>query len=37
MTDARLSVHMYLEEARDLAGQLPTKYHYRNLYDFVLR
>ena len=27
----------YLERVRDFAGQLPTKYCYRNVYDFVLR
>ena len=37
MTDPQLSLRMYLEKVRDFAGQLPAKYHYRNVYDFVLR
>ena len=37
MTDPQLRVRLYLEGVRDFAGQLPTKYHYSNVYDFVLR
>lgn len=37
MTDPQLCLRTYLEGARDFAGQLPTKYCYRNIYDFVLR
>jgi hypothetical protein len=37
MTEPELSLPAYLEGARDFAGKLPTKYHYRNVYDFVLR
>ena len=37
MTDPQLSLRMYLEKVRDFAGKLPTEYHYRNIYDFVLR
>jgi hypothetical protein len=37
MTDPRLCLRSYLEEVRHFAGQLPTKYCYRNVYDFVLR
>jgi hypothetical protein len=36
MTDRQISLRIYLEEARDFAGQLPTQYGYRNIYDFVL-
>jgi hypothetical protein len=36
MTDPQVSLRMYLEKVRDFAGQLPTQYHYRNIYDFVL-
>jgi hypothetical protein len=37
MTDPQIALRIYLEEVRNFAGQLPTKYHYRNIYDFVLR
>jgi hypothetical protein len=37
MTDPQLCLRTYLEGARDFAGQLPTKYCYCNIYDFVLR
>jgi len=37
MTEAHHCLHTYLEGARDFAGKLPTKYYYRNVYDFVLR
>jgi hypothetical protein len=37
MTDPQLCLRTYLEQARDFAGKLPTEYHYRNVYDFVLR
>jgi hypothetical protein len=37
VTDLRLCLRTYLEEARDFGGKLPSKYHYRNVYDFVLR
>jgi len=37
MTDPQISLRIYLEEVRNFAGQLPTKYHYCNIYDFVLR
>jgi hypothetical protein len=36
MTDPQLCLRRYLEGARDFAGKLPTEYHYRNVYDFVL-
>src|SRR5216684_4697510 len=37
MTDPQISLRLYLKEARDFAGKLPTEYCYRNVYDFVLR
>ena len=37
MTDPKLYLRAYLEQARDFAGNLPTEYCYRNVYDFVLR
>ena len=37
MTHPQLCLRTYLEQVRDFAGQLPAKYHYRNVYDFVLR
>ncbi len=37
MTDSQLRLRLYLEGVRDFAGKLPTEYHYRNVYDFVLR
>lgn len=37
MTDPQLCLRTYVERARNFAGQLPTQYHYRNVYDFVLR
>src|SRR5260370_41935925 len=37
MTDPQRCLRSYLEQVRDFAGQLPTKYCYRNVYDFVLR
>jgi hypothetical protein len=37
MSNPQLSLRMYLEGVRDFAGKLPTEYHYRNVYDFVLR
>jgi hypothetical protein len=36
MTDPQLRLRTYLEGTRDFAGKLPTKYCYRNVYDFVL-
>ena len=36
MSDAQ-RLRTYLEGARDFAGKLPTEYHDRNVYDFVLR
>jgi hypothetical protein len=35
--DRQLCLRIYLKEARDFAGKLPTEYCYRNVYDFVLR
>jgi hypothetical protein len=37
MTDPQLCLRSHLEQVRDFAGQLPPKYQYRNVYDFVLR
>jgi hypothetical protein len=37
MADPQPCLCTYLEGARDFAGKLPTEYHYRNVYDFVLR
>jgi hypothetical protein len=37
MNDPQLRLRTYLEQVRDFAGKLPTKYHYLNVYDFVLR
>lgn len=37
MIDPQRCLRTYLEGARDFAGKLPLQYHYRNIYDFVLR
>lgn len=37
MTDPQCRLGTYLEGARDFAGKVPSQYHYRNVYDFVLR
>jgi hypothetical protein len=37
MTEPQHGLRLYLEQARDFAGKLPTECHYRNVCDFVLR